>query len=511
MGASVFPIPPPVNPSNRYGYKLNPQRWLIFTASVLLSFVVGLYSTTLSAAKLQPAINNKNSYFCPNGGDCAYLDSILDGIRIFVFLVTAYPTVWFHEKYELKKLFQVVSLCTSIGATLRIVVSIAVLPYVLRYVLIVMSQIIIAAAQPGVICTASGISQSWFPDYQRTIITSIILFSNIFGQLIPFAVLPALFGIFNNSEQAIFITIHTVPLIFIVLAYANVHVLRYSLPNYPPSASSTDSAQVVQRGHRFLREATFIIQVFMFASLYGGLKFMIMWNHSFLCPKGHHLFGYIGTHTGLLLLSGLAGNVIMALAMDKIRKYKKAYRLSYAFTTFGIAAMAWVLQVREHSLILLVATLSVGFFGIGSIGIMVETAMETVFPIHGIVVTGILFTAGELYYGLLSVIAFFTKKEVVLTDYAGHQCGLVEFWDYAFSVEIVSLSLFTGFIVCLVGLNARRRRHDYEVAAKLLGFRVLNTRYANAPLPSIHNDFDEEDKLPKPISNKVEIVLNDKK
>ena len=38
MTANYDELPPPVNPSSRYGFKLHPERWIVLGVAILLNF-----------------------------------------------------------------------------------------------------------------------------------------------------------------------------------------------------------------------------------------------------------------------------------------------------------------------------------------------------------------------------------------------------------------------------------------------------------------------------------------
>uniref|UniRef100_A0AC34FRS4 NADH dehydrogenase subunit 6 n=1 Tax=Panagrolaimus sp. ES5 TaxID=591445 RepID=A0AC34FRS4_9BILA len=133
---------------------------------------------------------------------------------------------------------------------------------------------------------------------------------------------------------------------------------------------------------------------------------------------------------------------------------------------------------------LLVAFFIIGFFGIGSLGIGMETSCETVFPVDSGIVAGMLLSAGYFFYILLAIGTLFTRNHVSYEEYPTEQCSngsFYQFYEFSDTTEVLSFITCAGLVLCLLGLHARRRRYDYEAAAKLMRISVFNTSHSTIP------------------------------
>uniref|UniRef100_A0A914PK80 Uncharacterized protein n=1 Tax=Panagrolaimus davidi TaxID=227884 RepID=A0A914PK80_9BILA len=227
---------------------------------------------------------------------------------------------------------------------------------------------------------------------------------------------------------------------------------------------------------------TFIAQTILFGISFGSIKFISLWQFSLLCPQGYLPSTFKGFYAFFLLGSTLIGALLLSAIIDQFHKYKKVYRFCFALTTFGIGLFAWVLQKEDRTMTLLISLFIIGFFGIGSLGIGMETSCETVFPIDSGIVAGMILSAGYFFYILLTIGTFFTRNLVSYEEYPTEQCSnglFYQFFEFSDTTEVLSFIACSGLILCLLGLHARRRRYDYEAAAKLMRISVFNTSNSN--------------------------------
>jgi len=166
-------------------------------------------------------------------------------------------------------------------------------------------------------------------------------------------------------------------------------------PPTPPSFTATAEREDFKISlKQLIRNRTYILISICFALVYGCFIDFAVVLGQLIAPFGFES-GETSALSAVCVISGIFGSVIMLNLLKKTLAYKKLVGICILGSIASSILMLFVLQT-EVFLFVLLPSVSLGFFIIPVIPILLELANEVCYPIGEATVTGFIYTLAHI-------------------------------------------------------------------------------------------------------------------
>ena len=346
---------------------------------------------------------------------------------MIAFIPLSIPVAWAIDTYGFR-------LTVSIGAVLMGIFGITRGLAGANYLLVLLSTIGIAIAQPFLLNAWTKVPANWFSIGERATAVGLVTLANLVGTALGLVLTPIL------TES---ISIDRVMLSYgAVAAFSAVLFLIFARerPPTPPCQPDMEVRALALDGFKHaLKVKPFLLYlavVFIGMGIFNGLT---TWVETIIRPRGFSPTD-AGTLGALMLAGGLLGAVVIPPISDKQRKRQRYLLIGFILTIPGLVGLTFASSYG----LLLVSAFSLGFFLVSTFPVGMQYAAEVTFP-----------TPEGTSNGLIQL---FGQGSVVFV----YVMGAMQSADGSFTP---SLLLTIGLMVLIVLLTTQMKDPTYDAEA----------------------------------------------
>jgi MFS family permease len=282
---------------------------------------------------------------------------------MIAFIPLSIPVAWAIDTYGFRS-------TVSIGAVLMGIFGITRGLAGANYLLVLLSTIGIAIAQPFLLNAWTKVPANWFSIGERATAVGLVTLANLVGTALGLVLTPLL--------------IEGMPIDSVMLSYGAVAALSAVLflifarerPPTPPCQPGMEVRALVLDGFKHaLRVKPFLLYlavVFIGMGIFNGLT---TWVETIIRPRGFSPTD-AGTLGALMLTGGLLGAVVIPPISDKQRKRQRYLLIGFILTIPGLVGLTFASSYG----LLLVSAFSLGFFLVSTFPVGMQYAAEVTFP-----------------------------------------------------------------------------------------------------------------------------------
>lgn len=332
-----------------YGY-----RWVILGAFILISGMCEVLWITFA-----PITGTAAAFYHTSD----LMIGMLSMSFMVVYLPLFFPAAWMIDTKGFSK-------AVGLGAAMTAVFGLTRGLFGSSFILVFISQIGLAAAQPFIIGAMTTIAARWFPVRERATATGLATLSLYLGPLVAMILTPVLVlrvGIVNMLW------------IYGVASAAAAVVFLVVVRDHPPTPP--EPGEVLERSLMFdglkamLRRRDFLILLAVFFIGLGMFNAVSTWIEDIVRPRGFSITqaGWLG---GILLIGGIIGAIVMPILSDKTARRRPFILIALAGLVPGLAGMTFT----TNAALLLASGFVFGFFLLSAGPIGFQYAAELTRP-----------------------------------------------------------------------------------------------------------------------------------
>ncbi|XP_077979486.1 solute carrier family 49 member A3-like [Glandiceps talaboti] len=368
-------------------FKVYKRRWFVL-------FLVTLHSTSGQMIWLS---------FSPIATKAAvYYDVPLSHINLFslIFLILSIPmgfvAAWLLDTFGIRVSMVLASWVNTIGAVLRILSTVHVVPMSVRFPLAMIGQVIAASAYPVFTSCPTKVANKWFSEKQRSVATMIASFP--LGYLLASLLSPILISIdedvHGTSNIQFMLIIFTIPAVLGTLL--TTFGLCSSLPPTPPSLGAqiedkpfwTGVKEVLQIGpYRML-----VVLAGCGVGLFNAVTLLLQ---EVMCPHGYPAT-FSGICGALIIGVGFIGAVSSSVLLDRTKLYEEITKVNLCLGSVFLTMLAIVTSIPDITIAVIIAASVSGFCMLGAYPILLELGVEATYPIAQATSAGLILISGHV-------------------------------------------------------------------------------------------------------------------
>jgi len=314
---------------------------------------------------------------------------------MIMYIVLTLPASWVIEKYGFK-------ISLLIGSLLTVIFGVARFLLADHFALALAAQFLIAAGQPFLVNVSTKVPANWFPVGERSTASGILVMAQYIGFIIPMALSPLLadqVGI--KSMLGIYAAVALVSALLAVL-------FTRERPAVAPGPAETVEPMSRSAMGQLLRNRNFLlVLVISFVSM-GLFNTLMTKIEPIFKPRGIDAAaaGIIGA---VLVVSGIAGAVVLPLLSDRLRRRLPFFVIGVALVGLLSAGLTFL---WPYGLLLAVGGL-LGFVIMGLAPILFQHGAEVAYPVQEGASFGLIMLMGQVS-GVLFIFLF--ERVQVWTD-----------------------------------------------------------------------------------------------
>ena len=353
-----------------YGY-----RWVMLVVFMFIVAVNQMLWITFGSITKEAV-----TFFNAHGGSVDELGiGMLSMIFMIVFIVVSIPASWVIDTYGLKVAVGIGAALTGIFGLMRGLAASS-------YTLVLAAQIGIAIGQPFILNAVTTVAARWFPVRERATASglgSLAMYLGIFLGLFLTPILALHFQI-SGMLMAYGVASVVAALVFIIFAKER--------PATPPCPPGMEVRSLVFDGFKqIFRQRNFILLLIIFFVGLGVFNAVTTWIENVISPRGF-TSAQAGTVGGLMIVGGIVGALIVPALSDKTRKRVPFIILALAGATLGLVGIAYATSYW----LLIVASVTLGFFLLSSGPIGFQYGAEITYPTPEGTSNGLLILMGQI-------------------------------------------------------------------------------------------------------------------
>jgi len=377
-----------------------PYRWVVLSAYMLLSMAIQVQWVALA-----PVSRAADHFYAGQIAPGSFFNvDFLALVYMLMFLLTSFPASYVIDTFGLRWGLGVGALLTGAAALAK-----GLFPE--SFAVVLGAQIVLAAAQPFVLNSATALGAHWFPVHQRGLAVGLASLAQYLGIVLAMVISPLIVD--GNPASPTYGTGVGTLLLFYGVATAGAAILCAVLLRDHPIKVVEEG--VVRLGFRagvrnLLRNRNYIILMVLFTvglGIFNAVSSMVDALTAYL--NIHDSDGLLGT---VMILGGIVGAVLLPLLSDKLGRRKILIVVCMGGMVPGLAGLAFAgslgLGAGAAFVLALVASGLVGFFIMSAGPIGFEYAAEIGRPAPEATSQGILLWVGQLS-GIVLMVLMETK------------------------------------------------------------------------------------------------------
>jgi len=394
--------------------KVYPYRWIVLCSYMFINLTIQIQWLTFAPIRSAAMV-----YYGVSG---QWID-FLSMSYMFVFLILSIPASYIIDTYGIR-------IGLGIGAVLAGISAIVKGMYADYFVLVVIGQMGLAAAQPFVLNAVTALSGRWFPFKERAMAAGFAALSQYLGIIIVMILTPLMIQLSYAGSAISEVTgisrmLFLYGLITLFSAVLSLIIIR-DKPPLPPEVEIIKRHSFIKGMVHLFKQRNMIILIILFFLGLGMFNAITTMIDSICLEKGFNVeqSGMVG---GIMLIGGVIGALLLPIMSDKMRKRKIFLVICMVGMIPGVAG----LHLSTSYELALLSSFILGFFVMSAGPIGFQYAAEVSFPTPESTSQGMILLAGQIS-GLIFVAGM------------GSQMGLTVFMYTFIGLAVLALigSLF---------------------------------------------------------------------
>ena len=318
---------------------------------------------------------------------------LLSLIFMVVYLVISFPASWVIDTYGLRVAVGIGAALTGIFGLMRGLAASS-------YTLVLVAQIGIAIGQPFLLNAVTTVAARWFPVRERGTASGLGSLAIYLGIFLGLFLTPILVPHFQVGGMLMAYGIASVvaALVFIVFAKER--------PATPPCPPGMEVRSLVLDGFKqMFRQRNLILLLVIFFIGLGTFNAVTTWIENIIAPRGF-TSAQAGVVGGLMIAGGIVGALVIPSLSDRIRKRVPFIIMALTGATIGLVGIAFATSYW----LLLVASITLGFFLLSSGPIGFQYGAEVTYPTPEGTSNGLLILMGQIS-GIVFIFAMDAFKD----------------------------------------------------------------------------------------------------
>lgn len=389
--------------------KASPYRYVVLVVFMLISIVLQIQWLT-HASVARPAAIFYAGQFNPNS---FFNIDFLALVYMFMFLIISFPASFIIDKYGIKVGLSIGAILTGVFGLLK-----GILAY--NFLWVVISQIMLAIAQPFILNAVTAITARWFPLKERGLAVGLSSLAQYLGIIIAMLVTPLMVGSkigeanYGQGFQKMLIIYGIITFVAAILALV---LIKEHPKGFVEDKNKTEHSFFSSIKY-ILKQRDMQITLLLFLIGLGIFNAVSSMTDSIAAYSGvKDSDGLIG---GLMLIGGIVGAVIIPALSDNYRKRKFFMVICIIGMLPGVAGMTFARQlggdVHSAYMITLASSFILGFFVMSAGPIGFQYAAEINYPASESVSQGMLLWIGQIS-GMIFVAGMSMKQNHYLSTF----------------------------------------------------------------------------------------------
>ena len=360
-------------------YKKSPYRWVVIAAAIPVIIAVEVFWLTFS-----PVSSLAQAFY---GVDSVSIDLLAMSYMI-MYIALTFPASWVVDKFGFRSSLTIGSLLVAVFGVLRAV-------FASNFIVVLICQFMLAAAQPFLINISTRAPANWFPVQERATAAGLLTMAQYIGFVIPMVLSPILAVDAGGIPRMLWYYA-----IFAVACAAIAIIFTRERPAQPAGPDEAEENLSLASMVRLFKNKNFILVLIVAFISTGIFNTLLTLVESILTPRGISIdqAGLVG---GIFVIAGVIGAVVLPMISDKLRVriwFFVAGMILLAPLYLGItliSSFAW----------LLVAAGAAGFIIMGLAPILFQHGAEVAYPAKEGTSYGLILLMGQVS-GVLFVLLF---------------------------------------------------------------------------------------------------------
>ncbi|MBF4691622.1 MFS transporter [Fusibacter ferrireducens] len=364
----------------------SPYRWII-----LLCIVPMIISTEMMWLSLAPISSTAEKYYNVSGLSI----TLFSMSYMMMFILFCLPASWIIDRYGYRTSLIIGALLTAVFGFTR--------AYFSDYFIIVMiSQFLIAIGQPFLLNISTKVPANWFPVSERATAAGILTMAQYLGFALPMVIAPVVaeqYGI-----KALLMTFALIAIISAVVAIAFTRE-KPKVPIYD-DVELKDEFSLLALKKLMHNKPYFLTLLICFISI-GIFNTILTLIESILLPKGLEAL-QIGIIGAVFVIAGVVGAVLLPILSDHLK-----VRIPFFVVSLAILVPLYLgLTLATNFYFLVVLACTTGFLIMGVAPILFQHGSEVAYPVQEGTSLGLILLMGQIS-GILFVFLFEVLTETV--------------------------------------------------------------------------------------------------
>lgn len=356
-------------------YKVYGYRWVILFVFFIINVIIQMQWLTFAPIAREARIVYDATPF--------QID-LLSLIFMGVFIVVCIPASYVIDKYGIRAGVGIGALLTGIFGLMKGF-------FAASYSMVIISQIGLAVAQPFILNAVTKVAAHWFPINERATAVGVATLAQFIGMILVNLATPLMI-----SKSGASYDLHRMLMTYGIISAAGALLLIMFMREYPPTHPGPEGEEerllTLDGIKHIFHNREMLLVVLMFFIGLGMFNAVATCIDQISEIKGFTI-GQSGMIMGLMLITGVAGAILLPPISDKLRKRKPFLVMAMVFMTPGLIGMT----VADSYIFVLISSGILGFFLLGAgAPIGFQYAAEVSYPAPESLSQGIILLAGQI-------------------------------------------------------------------------------------------------------------------
>lgn len=369
-------------------YKVYSYRWVVLLCLIPIIVSSEIFWLTFAPIATLAMDTYKVSSFSIDLFSMSYM---------FMYIIFTIPASWVIEKYGFKASIIIGSILTVVFGATRFV-------FAENFIIVLVSQFLLAAGQPFLVNVSTKVPANWFPLKQRSTASGLLVMAQYVGFILAFILSPILF---KSLGMKMLLGVYAgISLISALLAI----FLAKEKPAIPPGPEAPKESMSLKNMGKLLINKNFsLVLIISFISL-GVFNTIMTVIEQLLKPRGISSDDASWV-TAAFVIFGIIAAVVLPMLSDKIRRRTPLFAIGMPvfvillvglaiFTNFDIG-----LAFYTNYILIIVVCALLGFLIMGLGPILFQHGAEVAYPVQEGASFGTIMLMGQVS-GILFVIIF---------------------------------------------------------------------------------------------------------
>ena len=338
--------------------------------------------------------------------------NLLNGSYIIMALPMGIITMFLIDRTGLNKLIKFCCWSQTIGSSIRLIGH-----FLKIFELSLFGQFVSAFCQ-GINLAPGKVGDVWFESDERTLATALVTSGNMVGILYA-----SLFGGLDISLNTftILVTFPQIiagPICFVIFRIFKIREHDRELENIKRNEVERTFTFVAKEIFQLFKNRNYILLAIAYMSTLGASIVIVQLSYQIMCPLGYTRFFIVTIVTTSALAAGVFGATVISKLIDNCH-YKKHVVIQKSILAINsLAGTAFFFIIKEplhdnpfNKYILLMACIFQSFLSSGCMGLILNLAVETTYPIGVGVSNGVLWVSVNVFAASIMAVIHNVKGE----------------------------------------------------------------------------------------------------